>query len=118
VEALRGASVVACQGWRDAADKVEGLVRREENDGFGLPKVVTGPSLTPAQTKFLSALLRAPTLSYPGGLLMLEAFRGRSGKEVVASSARELQASVPGMTAQQAAKLKRFLMSAAFRGRG
>ncbi|CAM9607098.1 unnamed protein product [Ectocarpus sp. 12 AP-2014] len=118
VEALRGASVVACQGWRDAADKVEGLVRREESDGLGLPKVVTGPSLTPAQTKFLSALLRAPTLSYPGGLLMLEAFRGRSGKEVVASSARELQASVPGMTAQQAAKLKRFLMSVAFRGRG
>ncbi|CAM9399624.1 unnamed protein product [Ectocarpus sp. 13 AM-2016] len=49
---------------------------------------------------------------------MLETFTGRSGKEVVASSARELQASVPGMTAQQAAKLKRFLMSVAFRGRG
>lgn len=51
---------------------------------FDPPTQVTGPSLTPAQTKFLSALLRAPTLSYPGGLLMLEAFRGRSGKEVVA----------------------------------
>lgn len=45
---------------------------------------VTGPSLTPAQSKFLEVLLRAPTLSYPGGLFMLQAFRGRSGKEVVA----------------------------------
>lgn len=32
-------------------------------------------------------LLRAPTLSYPGGLFMLQAFRGRSGKEVIARCA-------------------------------
>lgn len=45
---------------------------------------VTGPSLNTAQEKFLAFLLRAPTLSYPGGLYLLQAFRGRSGKEMVA----------------------------------
>ena len=45
---------------------------------------VNGLSLNTAQEKFLAFLLRAPTLSYPGGLYLLQAFRGRSGKEMIA----------------------------------
>ncbi|CAM9183682.1 unnamed protein product [Sphacelaria rigidula] len=112
VEALHGVSVVASRGWKDTADKVVQLVVEEERAGVGLPSEVTGPSLTAAQMKFLSLLLRAPTLSYPGGLFLLQAFRGRSVKEVISSAAKEFQIAVPGMTAQQAAKLKRFLVSA------
>lgn len=59
---------------------------------------VTGTSLTTAQEKFLAFLLRAPTLSYPGGLYLLQAFRGRSGKEMIARYAvlrRDLTAVSP-----------------------
>ncbi len=40
VEALRGASVVASRGWRNAADRVEALVRRETSDGLGMAQEV------------------------------------------------------------------------------
>ncbi|CAM9652983.1 unnamed protein product [Scytosiphon promiscuus] len=107
--ARRGAGA----GRRPRRGRAVRRVRAHPEAGLGLPREVTGPSLTPAQNKFLPVLLRAPTLSYSGGLFILQAFRGQSAKDVIARSAREFQAAVPGMTAQQAAKMKRHLASAA-----
>lgn len=41
VEALHGASVVASRGWKDAADRVQALVRREAAEGLGLAQEVS-----------------------------------------------------------------------------
>lgn len=48
------------------------------------PSKITGPKLTASQEKFLAFLLQAPTLSYSGGLFLLQAFQGRSSNDVVA----------------------------------
>lgn len=56
LDTLHEASIVACRGWRDMADRVEALARQQKSEGLGLPQEVNKQTCVSATKREISPL--------------------------------------------------------------